>query len=553
MSIGIVGLSACTSSTATPLPTPTAMPTAAPSPIPTASPTPTTSIGPIPSPTTEVASRSPDGIIVLGVPTGPTHLDVHQEVTEGLTSVGPGIAYSRLLRLKSGPGVILPSLEVECDLCRRWDHPEPLTYTFHLEEGVRWHNLSPVDGRLLTAQDVAFSLERIQTPGSPGAALLNAIASVEAPDPLTVTVRLKHSDADFLVALAHGQSKVVAPEAVAVQGDLRDGPTIGTGPWVFLPKETSKLVFNSNPSYFERGLPRLERLEIQVIAAESVRLAALLNRRIDLTTLPLDEEERLQGREESIQRRVFRQPGTGLLMALKTSVPPLDQITVRQAVFHSLDPWQALAEVWQGQGEVAMGVPLASPEWSLSREELDSYFNNPARARGLLAEAGLPLPVPFTLTVADFGDRYLELGEAYKGKLESAGFEVALEVLNPRVYAEQVWGEGRFQAFLGPVPPANSPNVFLFSLVHREGVWSFTGHADPELDRRIVAQSVVEEGRAQLLRELQGYVLDKALLFMPVTGTSLWAWQRRVEGFAPNFAASEYLHWARLRVLEEVG
>ena len=167
--------------------------------------------------------------------------------------------------------------------------------------------------------------------------------------------------------------------------------------------------------------------------------------------------------------------------------------------------------------------------------------------------AGLPLPVPLTLTVADFGDRYLELGAAYKERLESTGFEVTLEVLNPRVYAEQVWGEGRFQAFLGPIPPVSSPNAFLFSMLHGEGVWSLTGYADAELDRRIEAQSVAEEGRAEMLRELQAYVLDRALLFMPVTGSSLWAWQPRVEGFAPNFAASEYFHWARLRVREQGG
>lgn len=490
---------------------------------------------------------------MLGVPTGPTHLDVHQEVTEGLTSVGPGISYSRLLRIRSGPGVPLPSLEVECDLCRSWEHPDPLTYTFHLREGVRWQEVSPVEGRLLTAQDVVFSLERIQTPGWPGAVLLNAMASVEAADALTVTVRLKHADADFLVALAQGQAKVVAAEAVAVHGNLREGPTVGTGPWIFLPEETATYVFNRNPLYFERELPGLERLEVRVIPTDGVRLSALLTRRIDVTTLPLDEENRLEEREESIQSGVFPQPGTGLLMALKATVPPMDQTMVRQAVFLALDPRRALAEVWGGQGEVAMGVPLASPEWALSREELDRYFNDPSGAKERLAEAGLPLPVPLTLTVADFGDRYLELGEAYKKRLESTGFEVALEVLNPRVYAEEVWGEGRFQAFLGPIPPVSSPNAFLFSMLHGEGVWSLTGYADAELDRRIEAQSVAEEGRAELLRDLQGYVLDRALLFMPITGSSLWAWQRRVEGFAPNFAASEYFHWARLRVQEQAG
>ena len=154
--------------------------------------------------------------------------------------------------------------------------------------------------------------------------------------------------------------------------------------------------------------------------------------------------------------------------------------------------------------------------------------------------------MPFTLSVADFGERYRALGEAYKSRLRSAGFEPVIEALTPRAYAQQVWGEARFQAFLGPIPPVSGTNAFLFSLLHSKGAWGLTGYADPELDRRIEEQSVAAEGRGEALRELQRYVLGRAVLFMPVTGSTLWAWRSRVAGFAPNFASSEYFHWARL-------
>ena len=479
------------------------------------------------------------------------HLDVHQEVTEALLSLGPGIAYSRLLRLRSGPDAVLPSLAVECDLCSHWDHPDSLTYVFHLRPGVRWHNIAPVNGQELTAQDVVFSLDRLRTPEWPGAALLHATASVEAIDSLTVTIRLAYPDADFLVALANGLSKVVAPEAVALHGDLREGPTVGTGPWILEQDGPEGFQFEANPDYYERGLPELQQLRIVPIPVASTRLAALLAGRVDLTTVDKEGWDRLQSLQTQLRRGVFPQPGTGIILGLRATQPPFDRLEIRQALFQALDPWRALGGVWQGQGDVAVGLPVVSGDWLLSREEMRSYLANPSRVDALLARAGVSPPLAVALTVADFGDRYLALGEEYQAMLQDAGFQISVKQVNPRVYAEEVWSEGAFQAFLGPAPPVHTPNAFLFGLLHSQGRWSLTGYADEELDRRIEEQSVAEEGRGELVREIQRYVLDKAILFMPVTGSSLWVWQEWVQGFAPNFAASEYFHWARLRVQEE--
>ena len=509
-----------------------------------ASPTPTPTSTATPTPLSPAFS----GSVVVASAAAALHLDVHQEATQALLSLGPGIAYSRLLRLRSGPDVVLPSLAVECDLCTRWEHPDPLTYVFHLRPGVSWHNVPPVDGRELTAQDVVFSLDRLRTPGWPGGALLQSVASAEATDDLTVTVRLNYPDADLLVALADGQSEVVAPEAVEVHGDLREGPTIGTGPWVLEQDGSQGLRFVANPDYYEPGLPKLQELRIVPIPGGLTRLAAIQTRRADLATVDIEGWEHLQSVQASLRRGVFPQPGTGILLGLRVTGPPFDRLELRQALFQALDPWNALGTVWQGRGDVAMGVPVASRDWLLSREELGRYLANPGRVDGLLGQAGTGFPVTFTLTVADFGDSYLALGEEYKRMLQEAGFDVTVRRVNTRVYAEEVWDEGAFQAFLGPIPPVHTPNAFLFGVLHSRGRWSPTGYADGELDRLIEEQSVAQEGRGELVKEIQRYVWDKSVLFMPVTGTSLWVWRDGVEGFDPNFASAEYFYWARLRV-----
>ena len=84
-----------------------------------------------------------------------------------MTALGPGIAYSRLLRLRSGPESLYPqpNLLLECDLCQSWElvSDNPLKYRFTLREGVRWHDVHPVGGRELTAHDVVFSYDRQKT------------------------------------------------------------------------------------------------------------------------------------------------------------------------------------------------------------------------------------------------------------------------------------------------------------------------------------------------------------------------------------------------------
>ena len=277
--------------------------------------------------------------------------------------------------------------------------------------------------------------------------------------------------------------------------------------------------------------------------------AAIQVGRVDLARVDAEGFARLE-RSQGVQRRVFQEQGNGLLLGLNAVRSPFQVVEVRQALFQAIEPWKAIENAWQGGAEVALGVPVASPEWLLTEAELSAYLANPAGAEQLLNAAGVNLPVGFTLKVADYGDMHLAMANQYKRMLDGAGFDATLDIVNPRVYAEDLWQNGEFDALLGPIPPVDTPNAFLFGMLHSEGRWARTGYADAELDRLIEEQSVMEQGRGEAMRHIQRYVMEKAVLFMPVTGGSMWAWQDKVEGFHPNFAVSEYFYWARLRVTE---
>ena len=50
--------------------------------------------------------------------------------------------------------------------------------------------------------------------------------------------------------------KIVAKEAVELNGDLRAGPTVGSGPWVLDgTARDDKHEFSPNPYYYEQAFP----------------------------------------------------------------------------------------------------------------------------------------------------------------------------------------------------------------------------------------------------------------------------------------------------------
>jgi peptide/nickel transport system substrate-binding protein len=287
---------------------------------------------------------------------------VYANIFEGLTRFAPD-------------GSIVPSL------AKSWDiSADGLTYTFHLVEGVKFH-----DGTDLDAGDVKFSLDRINAPDSLNAQkpLYAAIDKVDVVDPLTVTVTLKHPDGDFIYNLAWGDAVIVAPESA----DNNKTNPIGTGAFSFKDRvEGDHITLEKNQFYW--GTPaRLESATFRFIPDPTAAHAALQAGDVDAFPYFLALDTVSQFENDPRFRVAVGSTEGETILAMNNARPPLDNVKVREAIAHAINRADLINGAMSGYGQpIGTFLSPANPNY-VDLTAQSAY--DPEKSKALLAEAGV--------------------------------------------------------------------------------------------------------------------------------------------------------------------
>jgi peptide/nickel transport system substrate-binding protein len=286
-----------------------------------------------------------------------------------------------------------PSYRVAPGLAERWEQPDPLTLIFHLRTDVHFH-----DGRRLTSRDVLWTLNSIRNGIviTPKATSYASIASIEAPDPATLVLRLKQPDNFLLLNLATGAMGIV-PEGSG--RDFWQHP-IGSGPFRFVSQEVDKeVVIERNPLSWEPHPAQdsgqnslqgnIQRVRFAVVPDAITRALELRKGSADIAsnTLLPDMLPILAAEKNLI---VESAGGTQVqYIAFNTIDPILRDVRVRQAIAFAIDRGLILKTLLSDRARPAYSL-LPEEHWAYFGDPADvpHYDYDPSRARQLLDEAG---------------------------------------------------------------------------------------------------------------------------------------------------------------------
>jgi peptide/nickel transport system substrate-binding protein len=312
-----------------------------------------------------------------------------------------------LWRLAIHAGINLDGSSIEADLAAKTEHAADFSsWTFTLNPGVKFHNLAPVNGREMTADDVVFSFQRyidtsIWNKG------LQYVDKITAPDKYTVRFDMKQPQVTFDAITAAPYYLVFAKEHFANQ-DLFKSTPIGTG--AFFNKESiyqdhATAVrhpdFSQKPTwmadkYKNTAMPFMDSMTLQYFSSDAASRAAFIAGSTDdyaITYLdPAVLKEVLSGRPDT-QVTVNALWATFPVMLLWNYKNPLFQdVRIRRALSMGVDREQLMKDVFSGAG-VPGGGPFAfdllgQPVPPALKDYGPNYQFNPQAAQALLKEAG---------------------------------------------------------------------------------------------------------------------------------------------------------------------
>jgi peptide/nickel transport system substrate-binding protein len=406
-------------------------------------------------------------------------------------------------------------MNIVADLAERWEARDPVTYIFHLRQGVKFH-----DGRPLTSADVKFTFDSILdgTVKTPKRGAFRMVTSIEVPDDSTVVFHLREPYASFLWNLTKPGVGIV-PRGSGPE--IAQHP-IGTGPFQFVNMITDQeIVLRRNPSYFgdageaagARG--NVERVRFRIVPDALVRALELRKGSADVAINSLSPDMVVTlAKERGIV--ADEQPGTTIAyIGFNLEDPILSHREVRQALAYATDRATLIKYLMRGQARAASSL-LPPNHWAYD-PDVRQYDFDPARAEQLLDAAGFKRGaggVRFRLEFKTSTEEYSRLlSEAIADEWQRVGVAVELRPLEfATFYADLQRGSFQISAQRW-VGGNNDPDIFesVFSSKKIPPNGSNRGHYRNQRLDALLDQARVEmdrEKRKAVLWQIQKIVAE---------------------------------------------
>jgi peptide/nickel transport system substrate-binding protein len=416
-------------------------------------------------------------------------------------------------------------LAPEGDLAKNWEQPDPLTYIFHLNDGIKWQNVAPTNGRAFTAQDVVYGQTLLKDKSSFQAGTYSQVASFTAPDEKTVVFKMKEPAAyllDNMMVPVH----VIAPREL-VESDKFKSSAVGTGPFIldsWEPNGTWKA--HKNPDYFRKWngkqLPFLDQIESRnFIGNDAGRIAAFRSGELDTIWNPdfNNFKDLMKEKPDLIGQVTSPPPGAQNYISMHNEKAPWNNPQLRQALSLSIDRSLIDKGIFNG-----ISGPGYSQDWSFFKDAAGKFREWPwdekelgdfhhldvAAAKKLYSAAGYsdsnPLKIKYNYSSAPGPgqDLHLLILQQWKANLGVQAEFVGMETIGwigahfTREYPDALgsWFSG----------PAFDPDGYSYEVLHSKAPGNIYGVKDTALD------TLLEQQRRELDYTKRAELLQKAML-----------------------------------------
>ena len=331
------------------------------------------------------------------------------------------------LTAHDGDNQIIPAL------AESWEFDEATcTYTFHMAEGVKWH-----DGEPVTAEDVKFTIEAIMNPenGSENAPNYEDIEEINVIDEHTIAFRLTAPNVAFLDYM----TMAVLPKHLLEGEDMQTSDffrsPVGTGPYKLTEwDEGQAITLTKNEDYF-KGEPNIDTIIFKIVTDDNAKALQLRSEELDLALLTPKDAAAFAEDEAYTCYDMETSDYRGILFNFWNEYWQNNRDLI-PAVCYAIDRESIVNAVLLGQGMTAYG-PLQRNIYN--NEEVEHYDYDPEKAKAVLEEADCEMnedgfyyrdgeKVGFVISVGAGDQVRIDIAQIAAQQLQQIGMDVTVEI-----------------------------------------------------------------------------------------------------------------------------
>ena len=436
--------------------------------------------------------------------------------------------YDGLLRVTQDGANVEPALATS------WDtSADALTWTFHLRPGVMFS-----DGTPLTSNDVKVSLD-LARGGNRSVWKDNykAIKEVDAPDPMTVVVQLNEPHAPILSELAMFPAWVMQADMATATDqpgydDSQAWVSKGTGGYYTSGwQKGDPVVLHRNPSYW-KDTPAIDEVDMEYIPDDNTRMLKLQGGEDDIVDfVPFSQVDALNSQGVHAQLFPIQQTTFGML---NVTMPPLNDINVRQALNYATDKDAIIKSVYFGQAQ-PMNAPI--PNGTYVDTQSPGYPYDLAKAQQLMAASSVPNGFNLPMLLANNNQDRINTAIILKDEWSKIGVNVDIQQVDAATW-RAARTAGTYTATLSAwTNDMNDPTEIVnYEMRGGDSSGSFaywTRYDNPQLNDEITQADLEQDPtqrQADYVAIQRQYLNDAPLVFMANLGATA-GWTDKVHGF----------------------